>query len=73
MGTVAHLEKRPINKRIAPPASAITVSQAKRSGRIKLRLSFPPGPKNSENLSTLGMPCSEAIFLTPAFQKMKNK
>ena len=44
-----------------------------RSGRIKLRLSSPPGPKNSENLSTLGMPSSHAIFLTPAFQNIINK
>ena len=73
IGAGAHLEKRPINKRTAPTASAITVSQANRSGRIKLRLSFPPGAKNSENLSTFGMPSSQAIFLIPAFQNMKNK
>ena len=73
IGADAHLEKSPINKSTAPTASAITVSQANRSGRIKLRLSFPPGPKNPENLSTFGIPSSHAIFLTPAFQNMKNK
>ena len=50
MGTLAHLVNRPNNKRTAPPASEIITSQAKKVGKIKFKLSDPPGPKNSANL-----------------------
>ena len=50
MGTLAHLVNRPNNKRIAPPASASITSQAKKIGKMKFKLSEPPGPKNSANL-----------------------
>ena len=51
MGTLAHLVNKPNNKRIAPPASASITSQAKKVGKIKFKLSDPPGPKNSANLA----------------------
>ena len=43
MGTLAHLVNRPNNKSIAPPASASITSQAKKVGKIKFKLSDPPG------------------------------
>ena len=76
MGTLAHLVNRPNNKRTAPPASAIITSQAKKVGKMKLKLSDPPGPKNSANFGfTLGTPSFQESLLdeVPAPQKIKKR
>ena len=69
-GITAHLEKSPTKSKTAPPASASTANHPKKFGKNKFKLSLPPGPRKSANLSIFGFPLSQTIFLTPATQKI---